>query len=74
MYISLPYPNKASIPYNGTLTKVIIDFLSTGRYQWWVPFVSSVRYTDERAPKANDFVGLNYYRSVVRGGGGGEII
>ncbi|CAN0057143.1 unnamed protein product, partial [Ectocarpus sp. 13 AM-2016] len=41
--------------------QVIIEFLKTGRYRWWVPFCASVRFTDERAPKANDFVGLNYY-------------
>lgn len=29
-----------------------------------MPFISSVRFTDPRAPNANDFVGLNYYRSV----------
>ena len=51
------------------LLQVIIDFLKTGKYRWWVPFLSSVRFTDPRAPKANDFVGLNYYRSgwVVKG-------
>ncbi|CAN0094528.1 unnamed protein product [Ectocarpus sp. 6 AP-2014] len=41
--------------------QVIIEFLKTGRYRWWVPFCASVRFTDGRAPKANDFVGLNYY-------------
>lgn len=46
------------------LMQVIIEFLQTGRYRWWVPFISSVRFTDTRAPKASDFVGLNYYRSV----------
>ncbi|CAB1116395.1 unnamed protein product [Ectocarpus sp. CCAP 1310/34] len=42
-------------------SQVIIEFLKTGRYRWWVPFCASVRFTDGRAPKANDFVGLNYY-------------
>ncbi|CAN0040737.1 unnamed protein product, partial [Ectocarpus sp. 4 AP-2014] len=41
--------------------QVIIEFLKTGRYRWWVPFCASVRFTDGRAPTANDFVGLNYY-------------
>ncbi|CAN0028789.1 unnamed protein product, partial [Laminaria digitata] len=41
---------------------VIIEFLTTGRYHFWVPFLASVRFTDKRAPKANDFIGLNYYR------------
>lgn len=45
--------------------QVIIEFLKTGRYRWWVPFISSVRFTDARAPTANDFVGLNYYRSAA---------
>jgi len=56
----------ASLPsyHAHALPQVIIEFLKTGRYRWWVPFVSSVRFTDPRAPKANDFVGLNYYRLV----------
>lgn len=28
--------------------------------------MSSVRYTDDRAPAANDFIGLNYYRRVAQ--------
>ncbi len=57
-FSSLPLGRPHALP------QVIIEFLKTGRYRWWVPFVSSVRFTEPRAPKANDFVGLNYYRLV----------
>jgi beta-glucosidase len=43
----------------------IIRFLKTGRFHYWVPFASSVSHFDERAPSANDFVGLNYYSKFM---------
>ena len=39
----------------------VLNFLKTGHYSYWVPFVASVYYVDKSAPETSDFLGLNYY-------------
>lgn len=37
------------------------DFFTTGTYKVYIPWMVNVTYTNKRAPKSLDFIGLNYY-------------
>ena len=39
----------------------ILDFLRTGEFKWTMPGSIPRTYINVRAPRANDFIGLNYY-------------
>jgi hypothetical protein len=44
-----------------TAALLLLTMIAMAVCRFWCPFVANVSYTDQRAPAANDFVGLNYY-------------
>jgi beta-glucosidase len=44
---------------------VFINFFKTGQYYYPVDAAKGVRFSDSRAPKSLDFIGLNFYATVT---------
>jgi beta-glucosidase len=65
-FILNPISQSLTLEFNKYFAhKTVMQFLKTGRFEYEVPGYESITFTDKRAPKSNDFIGLNFYADML---------
>jgi len=47
------------------LHKQVMNFLKTGKFSFYIPFMANLSFEEKEAPESFDFIGLNYYSRAV---------
>lgn len=53
--------------FNSITDDLVVEFFKTGLLKYHVFGAEKIRYQDNRAPDANDFIGLNFYANPIIG-------
>lgn len=69
-YLLNPVSENLAFQFNKLFAhQTFMKFFTTGIFEYAMPNGSLVTFTDERAPKSFDFIGLNFYTDILFGPG-----